>query len=305
MVVSHLGAAHVEHQFMIITCPACQTRYKVDPKNFGAKGRRVRCTNCKETWSQGPTEDAVTTVDPEAPLDQDKPAETTTPPAEAPAPAPAVASAEEPAPAVAQPAPAQEPRADEPEPAKAAESPSIPAPESGLTEKLELPSVAAAGPNRPTEDGARSKAVKSSSMIGWVALVTVVLAVLVGGVLARDTVVSAWPPAERLYAAAGLSTNGAAAGLRIEVVSHNHTVEEDRTFLVVRGKVTNTSGSVRDVPELQAWIRGEDSRELANWTFTAAQTRLLPGETASFITRFQNPPTGGTGLAIDFAQRGP
>jgi hypothetical protein len=89
------------------------------------------------------------------------------------------------------------------------------------------------------------------------------------------------------------------------VVSHNHTVEDDRTFLVVRGKVTNTSGSVREVPELQAWIRGEDSRELANWTFTAAQTRLLPGETASFITRFQNPPTGGTGLAIDFAQRGP
>jgi predicted Zn finger-like uncharacterized protein len=289
---------------MIITCPACQTRYKVDPKNFGAKGRRVRCTNCKETWSQGPAEEAVTAVDPEAPLDQDKPAEDKPAQPEV-APAKATAAAA-PEPEADKTPPEKEPEKErEPEPEVMAVAAAIPEPESGLTEKLELPSVAAAGPNRPSDEGTPAKAAKPSSMIGWVALVTLVLAVLVGGVLTRDSIVRAWPPAERLYKAAGLSTNGAAAGLRIEVVSHNHTVEEDRTFLVVRGKVTNTSGSVRQVPELQAWIRGEDSRELANWTFTAAQTRLLPGETASFITRFQNPPTGGTGLAIDFAQRGP
>jgi predicted Zn finger-like uncharacterized protein len=290
---------------MIITCPACQTRYKVDPKNFGAKGRRVRCTNCKETWNQGPAEGVATAVDPEAPLDQDKAAEAeAAQPAAAPAEA-APAPPAEAAPAQA-PAPTPEPAAAEapPEPAVAAAA-AIPAPESGLTEKIELPSVAAAGPNRPGAEGGRARSAKRSPAIGWVGLVTVVLAVLVGGVLTRDSIVRAWPPADRLYKAVGLSANGDAAGLRIEVVSHNHTVEEDRTFLVVRGKVTNTSGKVRQVPELQAWIRGEDSRELANWTFTAAQTRLLPGETASFITRFQNPPTGGTGLAIDFAQRGP
>ncbi|MDH3240105.1 MAG: zinc-ribbon domain-containing protein [Alphaproteobacteria bacterium] len=300
---------------MIITCPSCQTRYKVDPKNFGAKGRRVRCTNCKETWNQGPADEAPRAVDPEAPLDQGTPDQDTPDQAGAAAaeaaPAVTVSAAAEPKPETesAGAAPEPEPKAEpEPEPAAvataAAAGPTLPAQESGLTEKLELPSVAAAGPNRPSADGAPAKAAKPSSLIGWMALLTIVLAIVVGGVLTRDSIVRAWPPAERLYKAAGLSTNGA-AGLRIEVESHNHTVEDDRTFLVVRGKVTNTSGKVREVPELQAWIRGEDSRELANWTFTAAQTRLLPGETASFITRFQNPPTGGTGLAIDFAQRGP
>lgn len=300
---------------MIITCPACQTRYKVDPKSFGAKGRRVRCTNCKETWNQGPAEEAVAAVDPEAPLDQETPVrEEAAPPEAAPA-APAeaaaavaaVAAAPKPeavsAPSVKEPEPEPEPQ-PEPEAAAVATA-TIPAPQSGLTEKLELPSVAAAGPNRPAAESSQAKPAKSSSTVGWAALITLVLVVLVGGVLTRDSIVRVWPPAERLYKAAGLSTSGAAAGLRIEVVSHNHTVEDDRTFLVVRGKVTNTSGAVREVPELQAWIRGEDSRELANWTFTAAQTRLLPGETASFVTRFQNPPSGGTGLAIDFAQRGP
>jgi hypothetical protein len=271
----------------------------VDPKSFGAKGRRVRCTSCKETWHQGPAEEAVAAVDPEAPLDQDTQA-------------PAKEAAAE-----AKPAPAEEPKpAAEPQPAAQSEekrepvlagagakNEAVPAPESGLTEKLELPSVAAAGPNRPDADRKKAKG-QSSPVFGWIALVTVVLAVLVGGVLSRDSIVRAWPPAQRLYEAAGLAAMGDAAWLRIEVVSHNHTVEDDRTFLVVRGKVTNTSGKVREVPELQAWIRGEDSRELANWTFTAAQTRLLPGETASFITRFQNPPSGGTGLAIDFAHKG-
>lgn len=284
---------------MIITCPACQTRYKVDPKNFGAKGRRVRCTNCKETWHQGPAEEASKAVDPETPLDQEKPAQEETAQAAA---VPAEAAAPELKAESTPPEPRPEAR---PEPEVAAAGAAIPEPQSGLTEKIELPSVAAAGPNKPPAEGIPAKAARRSSSIGWIALVTLVLAVLVGGVLARDSIVRAWPPAERLYKVAGLSANGAAVGLRIEVVSHNHTVEDDRTFLVVRGKVTNTSGKVRQVPELKAWIRGEDSRELANWTFTAAQTRLLPGETASFMTRFQNPPTGGTGLAIDFAQRGP
>lgn len=297
---------------MIITCPACQTRYKVDPKSFGTKGRRVRCTNCKETWNQGPVEEARGTVDPEAPLDQDKQvreeaAKSAPAPereAAAAAAATAVAVAPAPAPVAASAAPAPEPE-PEPEPEAPAVAATVSAPETGVIEKIELPSVAAAGPNRPSAEAAGARAAGRSSLIGWVALVTVVAAIVVGGVLTRDSIVRAWPPAERLYKAVGLSAAGSAAGLRIEVVSHNHTVEEDRTFLVVRGKVTNTSGKVRQVPELQAWIRGEDSRELANWTFSAAQSRLLPGETASFITRFQNPPTGGTGLAIDFAQKGP
>ena len=47
-----------------------------------------------------------------------------------------------------------------------------------------------------------------------------------------------------------------------------------------------------------------DASELANWTFSADQARLLPGETARFVTRFQNPPAGASALSIDFSSKG-
>lgn len=35
---------------MIITCPSCQTRYRVQPESLGRTGRTVRCSGCSEVW---------------------------------------------------------------------------------------------------------------------------------------------------------------------------------------------------------------------------------------------------------------
>jgi predicted Zn finger-like uncharacterized protein len=35
---------------MILTCPACQTRYTVDATKFPPQGRTVRCARCGNTW---------------------------------------------------------------------------------------------------------------------------------------------------------------------------------------------------------------------------------------------------------------
>jgi predicted Zn finger-like uncharacterized protein len=39
---------------MQITCPHCTTSYAVDPANFSASGRMVRCARCQETWLARP-----------------------------------------------------------------------------------------------------------------------------------------------------------------------------------------------------------------------------------------------------------
>lgn len=44
---------------MIATCPACATRYVVDPAALGQEGRMVRCARCRATWHLTPPEDAA------------------------------------------------------------------------------------------------------------------------------------------------------------------------------------------------------------------------------------------------------
>jgi predicted Zn finger-like uncharacterized protein len=39
---------------MIVTCPACATRFLVKPADIGPQGRMVRCARCSDTWFQAP-----------------------------------------------------------------------------------------------------------------------------------------------------------------------------------------------------------------------------------------------------------
>jgi hypothetical protein len=131
-------------------------------------------------------------------------------------------------------------------------------------------------------------------------LVLIVVAVIVAGALAREAVVRAWPPAEKLYATLGFTPAKPGEGLKIKVAEHRHDVEGKTPVLIVKGDVTNTSDGVLDVPRLKASLRSAAGTELVTWTFATAQARLLPGETAPFITRIENPSTAAAALNIDF-----
>lgn len=47
---------------MIVTCPSCQTRYRIDPATLGEKGRSVRCASCGNRWFVEPFTRAAETV---------------------------------------------------------------------------------------------------------------------------------------------------------------------------------------------------------------------------------------------------
>ena len=45
---------------MILTCPACDTKYVVKDGAIPPGGRQVRCASCKHSWHQNPDDDATT-----------------------------------------------------------------------------------------------------------------------------------------------------------------------------------------------------------------------------------------------------
>jgi predicted Zn finger-like uncharacterized protein len=52
---------------MILPCPACATRYLVDPADLGRGGRQVRCARCGHVWFQNATSETPERIDLTAP----------------------------------------------------------------------------------------------------------------------------------------------------------------------------------------------------------------------------------------------
>ena len=55
---------------MIVSCPACSTRFDVNALDLGGRGRKVRCVKCAQVWHQEP--DAETAAFFGAPDDEDR-----------------------------------------------------------------------------------------------------------------------------------------------------------------------------------------------------------------------------------------
>lgn len=316
---------------MILTCPACDTKYVVKDGAIPPGGRKVRCASCKHSWHQDP--------DPVEAADEADGSESL------PNPLAGIAGPPEPEPDA--PAPVSAPGTHEIADQFVAE---VPEPSASLSDEAEVAVV-----EEPEADvhsvsdqddgigtGARVADVDWSEMDSSVDYEAGDQAEAAPSYAAPETAVadteddyvgyvdqdpetaprgrSRWPwliallliaaaaAAFWLYAPSewknrvGIAQNGESP-LQLVITSKpdRQILSSGNELVSVSGKVTNPTDRDQDVPPIQATLRNSESKKIIHrWTIAPPAKVLAPGSSASFNSAEVDIPSGGDELTISW-----
>lgn len=251
---------------MILTCPSCAARYLVAASQIGLNGRMVRCGKCQHSWFTS-AEEVPVWVEPIPRL-----AETGAGAGAAPAAASAAAGS--------------------------GESPLSPG-----------AAPAAAPELRPIPRGSNLPAFpppprQRTPLLGWTILILALAALLYGSYVERARIVAFWPPAARLYMLLHIMPAAASTGLEIRGVTTERLSEDGVPVLHISGEIANLGKEGREIPLLAAVLKDARERNLQQWIFRPAETKLAPGTATSFSTKLKNPTGEATDVDVEFLSDG-
>lgn len=281
---------------MHIVCPHCTTSYAVDPANFGAAGRKVRCARCQEVWLAVPQElvaaaafgrsieesrrqdgfgarndtagdwredDAPHVESPSISTGWPEP-EAAQPPSETDGNWTTLARQE----ASAQAAPAKSSRFKK---VRVSVAPFL----KSATWSNALPRVL----NLPTV---------------CVALGAMVFSLMVW----RADVVRAMPQTAAFFKMTGMSVN--LRGLAFEDLKISTETVNNKPVLLIEGAIVDVTRKPVEIPRLRFIVRDAKGADIYAWNAVLEQPVLNPGEKAWFKTRLASPPAEGREIAVRF-----
>jgi predicted Zn finger-like uncharacterized protein len=314
---------------MILTCPACDTKYVVKDDAIPPGGRQVRCASCKHSWHQEPegavieaesvavdfgaappvagdaVEEPLAEMPPEAAeqgfiAGEPQPAESDQNPPDwyasasnAVEPAPGDGVSMEEAPAVA----------DEWRPPETSEVDQEPAEDS--TYAVEEPAFEqeVEQTTAPTEEefvGYAPIAYEDEEPRRRLPLILLILLVIFGAAAAFWF---AAPPEWKQWARID---QGGATPLQLMITTNDRQpLESGNELIAISGRVINPTDEEQLVPPIQAELRDKQTRAVVHrWTIAPPARVLAPRSSASFNSAEIDVPKGGDELTITLGRVG-
>ena len=295
---------------MILTCPACDTKYVVKDDAIPPAGRQVRCASCKHSWHQDPEMSAAEPASAED-IDFGGP------------PPPSIGPVEQPIPEIPAAAEAEGLIAAEPQPAvdESEESPWG----AVSTEPVEstVPLAGAAGPDevameeapaiadewRATtpEESLSAPVAEEEEFVGYAPIADeaeepkrrwpLILGMVV---LIAAAAAAFWflaPPEWKERA--GIAQAGATPLQLMITTSDRQPLQSGNELVAISGRVINPTDREQNVPPIHAELRDKQTRQVVHrWTIAPPARVLAPRSSASFNSAEMDVPRGGDELTV-------
>ena len=308
---------------MILTCPACDTKYVVKDDAIPAGGRQVRCASCKHSWHQDP-EGAVVEAESVAVDFGATPAAELAGTGEPLAEVPPEAVAEgliagEPQPAMSGQYREERPSSFAEEPIEAAPADEVSMEEApavadewrrpGRVEPQSLSGETAAAAEEPVAEAVPAE----EEFVGYAPIADddegprrrwpLLLAILALIVAAAAAFWFFAPPEWKQRA--GIAQAGATPLQLMITTNDRQPLESGNELIAISGRVINPTDREQTVPPIHAELRDKQSRAVVHrWTIAPPARVLAPRSSASFNSAEIDVPKGGDELTITLGQVG-